>query len=532
MVDVQPPNHIRVRFAPSPTGFLHIGGLRTALFNWLFAKHNGGQFILRIEDTDEKRYVPGSADSLMASLKWLGIEWDEGPDNGGPYSPYVQSQRHEMGIYKKYIDQLLASGNAYKSFTTEEQLQQMRADAESRGIKAFRFRGPERDWAPDQVCELEAQGLPYTVRLKVPLEGTTDFTDVIRGGERIVVNNAELYDIVLVKSSGMPVYHLAHVVDDHLMGISHVIRSDEWVPSTPYHVMLYQAFGWNMPIFAHVPTIQRQDGRGKLSKRKDDVAANRFWERGYLPEAMLNYLALQGWAPGDKAEILSREEIIERFTLDRVQASPARWNPEKLRDLNGIYIRRLTTTDLTDRIVPFLAEKGLIEETLDRDQRAYVEKLVSLIQERIEELADAPHQLDFFFRDVVPTRGGSDGTACDAFGGGRQTGNECLYYDSNLLVQKRMDILSTIKALEAANDRLVALEEWSHERIEEGLRSLAVELGLKTGQLFGSIRVAITGRTAAPPLFETMLPLGRERVVARITAAKEALCVLDMQSGA
>ncbi|MEM8534887.1 MAG: glutamate--tRNA ligase, partial [Chloroflexota bacterium] len=293
MTQIYPP--VRVRFAPSPTGYLHIGGVRTALFNWLFARHYGGQFILRIEDTDEKRFVEGAADDMMASLRWIGITWDEGPDVGGPHGPYIQSQRSEMGIYRQHIDQLLEKGLAYKSFVTEEELTQMRADAQARGVKSFRFRGVERDWSLEQMAEVEAQGKPYTVRLKTPLEGTTSFTDLIRGGDQITVNHNELQDIVLLKSSGMPVYHLAHLVDDYLMGITHVIRGEEWVPSTPYHVLLYKAFGWDLPTFAHVPNILRQDGRGKLSKRKDDVGANRFWERGYMAEAMFNYLALQGW---------------------------------------------------------------------------------------------------------------------------------------------------------------------------------------------------------------------------------------------
>jgi glutamyl-tRNA synthetase len=496
MTDITPP--VRVRFAPSPTGFLHIGGVRTALFNWLFANHYGGQFILRLEDTDEKRYVPGAADDLMASLRWLGLEWDEGPDKGGPHTPYVQSERNDLGIYRTYVDQLLERGLAYMSFTTEEELQQMRADAEARGIKAFRFRGPERDWTLDRMRESAAQGKPYTVRLKTPLEGTTSFSDLIRGGDHISVNNHELQDIVLLKSSGMPVYHLAHLVDDHLMEVTHVIRGEEWVPSTPYHILLYTAFGWEPPVFAHVPNILRQDGRGKLSKRKDDVAANRFWERGYLSEAMFNYLALQGWSYDDKTEIMTLEEIVERFTLDRVQASPARWNPDKLRDMNGIYIRKLTPDELAERVTPFLSGAGLIGAPPSDDERAYVRRLIPLIHERLEELGEAPELLEFFFRDVI-------------------------YSDPALIVQKKMDAAAASNTLRAASARLSPLDPWSESALEEALRALAEELGLKAGQLFGTIRVAVTGRAVAPPLFETLAALGRERAVARINAAAEVL---------
>ncbi len=489
---------VRVRFAPSPTGFLHIGGVRTALFNWLFARHYGGQFLLRIEDTDEKRFVVGASDDLMQSMRWVGLEWDEGPDLGGPYGPYVQSLRHETGIYQPYINQLLEQGQAYMSFTTEAELEQMRNEAAERGVKAFRFRGPERDWPLEQMREMAAQGKPYTVRLKVPAEGSTSFSDLVRGGDQIIVDNAGLQDIVLVKSTGMPLYHLAHLVDDHLMQITHVLRSDEWVPSTPYHVLLYRAFGWDLPVFAHLPPILRTDGRGKLSKRKDDVSANRFWERGYLPESMFNYLALQGWSFDDHTEIMSRDELIERFTIDRVQPSPARWNPEKLLDMNGIYIRRLSAAEVTDRIIPFLAKAGLISNPPEPEQRIYLERLVPLIHERLKELGEAPELLEFFFRDVQ-------------------------YSDPALLVPKKMDAASTANALREARNRLESLDPWSEGQLEETLRALAEELELKPGQLFGAIRVAVTGRAVAPPLFETLAALGKERSLARLEAAVAAL---------
>lgn len=496
MAEIVPP--VRVRFAPSPTGYLHIGGVRTALFNWLFARHYGGQFILRIEDTDEKRYVPGAADDLIESLRWVGITWDEGPDVGGPHAPYVQSLRHEQGVYTQYVAQLLASGHAYKSFTTAEELDQMRAEAEARGIRAFRFRGPERDWTPEQVAAAEAQGKPYTIRLKTPLEGVTSFSDLIRGGDQISVNNADLYDIVLIKSTGMPVYHLAHLVDDRLMGVTHVLRSDEWVPSTPYHILLYQAFGWTPPVFAHVPAVLRQDGRGKLSKRKDDVATNRFWERGYLPDAMFNYLALQGWSYDDHTELMTRDEIVERFAIERVQASPARWNPDKLKDMNGIYIRRLGLAELVALVAPFLVRAGLIGNPPAAEELAYLERLIPLINERLEELSEAPELLEFFFHEVeLP--------------------------DPALLVQKKMDASGTRIALLNAHARLSTLETWDEPALEAALRALADELGLKPGQLFGSIRVAVTGRTVAPPLFETLAALGRERSLGRIAAAAAAI---------
>jgi len=336
------------------------------------------------------------------------------------------------------------------------------------------------------------------VRLKTPLDGSTSFSDLIRGGDQITVNNSELQDIVLVKSSGMPLYHLAHLIDDHEMHVTHVLRAEEWVPSAPYHVLLYQAFGWTPPVFAHVPVILRQDGKGKLSKRKDDVATNRFWERGYLAEAMFNYLALQGWSYDDHTEIMSRAEVVERFTIDRVQPSPARWNPDKLKDINGLYIRKLSTADVAERIAPFLSHAGLIGDPPSDQERAYVERLTPLVHERLEELGDAPELLEFFFLDVA-------------------------YPDPAALVPKKMDVAATAAALMAAGERLDGLDEWTESRLESELRALAEELELKPGQLFGALRVAITGRTVAPPLFETLAALGKERSLARIAAARRAL---------
>ncbi|NJN18410.1 MAG: glutamate--tRNA ligase [Oscillochloris sp.] len=499
---------VRVRFAPSPTGFLHIGGVRTALFNWLFARHHGGQFVLRLEDTDEKRYVEGAAADIMASLRWVGIDWDEGPDIGGPHGPYVQSLRKAAGIYEPYIDQLLVSGHAYMSFTTEDELAAMRAAADASGIKSFRFRGPERDWSLEQQREKAAGGASYTVRMKTPLDGETSFSDLVRGGDRITVQHDQLQDIVLIKSTGMPVYHFAHLVDDHLMQITHVMRSEEWTPSAPYHVLLYQFFGWDLPAFAHVPAILRADGKGKLSKRKDDVSTNRFWERGYLPDAMFNYLALQGWSYDGSTELMDREEIIDRFTIDRVQPSPARWNPDKLKDMNGIYIRKLDPQSLAQQLWPFLGTAGLVQNPPTDQEMVYVAQLTPLIHERLEELAEAPELLDFFFRDVRPGSGAE---------------SEALWYDPAGLIPKKHDAAQAREMLRAAHAALNQSTQWNVETLEPALRDLAASREWKVGPLFGAIRVAITGRTIAPPLFDTLAALGRGRALARIAMAATAL---------
>jgi glutamyl-tRNA synthetase len=505
---------VRVRFAPSPTGYLHIGGVRTALFNWLFARHYGGAFILRLEDTDEKRFVAGAADDIMASLRWVGIDWDEGPDIGGPYGPYVQSLRKEAGIYEPYINQLLESGHAYMSFTTEEELTAMRAAADASGVKSFRFRGPERDWPLDQQRAKAATGAPYTVRMKTPRDGETSFSDLVRGGDQITVRHDQLQDIVLIKSTGMPVYHFAHLVDDHLMQITHVMRSEEWTPSAPYHVLLYRFFGWELPAFAHVPAILRADGKGKLSKRKDDVSTNRFWERGYLPDAMFNYLALQGWSFDGSTELMDREEIIERFTIDRVQPSPARWNPDKLRDMNGIYIRKLEPQALARMLWPYLTNAGLIADPPMAEEQAYVAQLVPLIHERLEELGEAPALLDFFFRDLLPVRGGVPG---ELPSGGP------LPYDAAALIPKKFDAAQVHDMLRSVHGLLNRQQDWSPAALEAELRTLAERLEVKVGPLFSAIRVAITGRTVAPPLFDTLAALGRERSLARVAAAAAAL---------
>lgn len=490
---------VRVRFAPSPTGYLHIGGVRTALFNWLFARHYGGEFILRIEDTDEKRFVPGAADDLMTSMRWVGINWDEGPDIGGPHGPYVQSERHAAGLYQPYVDQLLEAGLAYMSFTTEEELTQMRSEAEARGVKAFRFRGPERDWPIAKQREMAASGTPYTVRLKMPLEGSTHFNDLVRGGEDgIRINNSELYDIVLIKKTTMPVYHFAHLVDDHMMRITHVLRSDEWVASTPYHVMLYHYFGWEAPVFAHLPPILRQDGHGKLSKRKDDVSANRFWERGYLADAMFNYLTLQGWSFDDHTEIMTRNEVVERFTIERVQSSPARWNPAKLLDMNGIYIRAMESTQVAEAITPFLQRAGLVPTPVDDAQARFIRQLTPLVHERLKELGEAPELLDFFFVDPgAPS--------------------------SELLIPKKMDAPSTKAALSAVVAALRTLSTWDESHLEAALRAQCEALDLKPGQLFGAVRVAVSARTVAPPLFEMLVALGAEQTIARVERAAQSL---------
>lgn len=486
---------VRVRFAPSPTGYLHVGGARTALFNWLFARHHGGSFILRIEDTDRTRYVPDSLEDIMEGLRWLGLEWDEGPEVGGPYGPYFQSQRLEL--YQKFAHILIERGWAYKCFCSPERLERLREE-QRRKKQPPSYDRHCRFLSDQERAALEAEGKSYVIRLKVPLEGKTSFRDLIHG--EITVNNVNIEDLILLKSDGYPTYHLANVVDDHLMKITHVMRADEWIPSTPKHILLYQGFGWEPPQFAHLPLILSPTGKGKLSKRKTvgadgriyPVLVREFREMGYLPEAMFNFLALVGWSYDDRTEIMTREQLIERFSLERVKSSPASFSYDKLEWMNGYYIRQLAPDELAHRLVPFLRKAGFQADF------GKVRPMVPLIQERIKTLSDAVAFVDFFFLEEIT-------------------------YEPEALVGDKMSPRESLEALRLAYEKVAALPEFDEKTLEDALRGLAAELGLKAGQLFGIIRTAVTGKKVSPPLFGTMALLGRERTLSRMEKAIKLL---------
>jgi len=481
-------NTVRVRFAPSPTGYLHVGGARTALFNWLFARQHNGAFILRIEDTDRKRYEPEAVGNILESLRWLGLEWDEGPEVGGDYGPYYQSQR--LDIYQKYAQQLVDSGHAYRCYCSPERLDHIRDEQRRRGEPNLGYDRHCRYLTAKQRDEYEAQGIAPVVRLKVPLEGQTSFHDMLHGD--ITVDNASLDDLVLLKSDGYPTYHLGNVVDDTLMQITHIMRADEWLPSVPKHVLLYQAFGWEIPVYAHLPIILAPTGKGKLSKRHGGVAVHEFQQEGYLPEAMVNFLALVGWAYDDKTEFFTRQELINKFSLEGVNKSPAAFSYDKLEWMNGVYIRQLGTDDLAERLLPFLTGAGLPADL------ATVRRIVPLVQERLKKLTEAAEWVDFFFVDRIS-------------------------YEPALLVGKKMTAAESLSALRKARETLAARPDFEEKTLEETLRALLEELGLKAGQLFGIIRVAVTGKKVAPPLFGTLSILGRERVLERLDYAEEVL---------
>ncbi len=481
---------VRVRYAPSPTGYLHIGGARTALFNWLFARHHGGAFILRIEDTDQKRYKPDALDDILSMLRWLGLDWDEGPEVGGPYGPYFQLQRAE--IYRRYAQQLVDQGDAYYCFCTPERLAALRAEQE-RQHRPIGYDRHCRSLDPQQSAARARRGEAHVIRFKMPLEGQTTLHDLIRGD--ITWDNALQEDFVILKSDGLPTYHLANVVDDTLMRISHIMRADEWIPSAPKHLQMYRAFGWEPPLYAHLPLILDPSGKGKMSKRRQApgtrgqaTLVRDFKADGYLPEALVNFLALLGWAWDDHTELFSREDLIARFDIQGIKPSPAAMNYEKLEWMNGVYIRQLAPEALAGRLRPFFEQAGYpVDE-------ATLLKLVPLIQERIHTLREAVDMTAFFFAESVAP-------------------------DPAQLVGKDMTVEASLSALSRARATLAEIEPFEAEPLEHALRALAEGLGLKAGQLFGILRVAVTGQTVAPPLFGTIAALGREKTLKRLDEA-------------
>jgi glutamyl-tRNA synthetase len=487
------PTAARVRFAPSPTGLQHIGGFRTALFSWLLARHTGGQFLIRIEDTDTARSIPGAIEALLGGFEWLEMDWDEGPVVGGPYGPYFQTQRR--ALYASCASRLIETGTAYRCFCTPERLQEVR-EAQRQAGQPPRYDRLCRSLSTDVAVERAAAGEAFVVRLATPLKGQTVVEDELRGA--VVFENDNLDDPVLLKTNGLPTYHLAHIVDDHFMGITHVIRAEEWISSAPLHVVIYHALGWPVPRLVHVPDVLGREGGKKLSKRFGAIPILEYRDLGYLPEAVLNYMALLGWSYDGETDVLSRDELIAAFSLDRVGTAPARYDEERLLWLNGVYIRHLSLDELTERALPFMerpeAASGLPDTVVRPLDRAYVARVLSLEQERMKTLAEAP-QLTTFFFTPTPT------------------------YDTSQLLAKRMTRAQSLEGLRRAYDLLTSLPEWRAAAMEAPLRALVEELELKPIQLFTAIRVAVTGRTVSPPLFETMEALGPSTTLARLDNA-------------
>ncbi|MFC2007116.1 glutamate--tRNA ligase [Chloroflexota bacterium] len=478
---------VRVRFAPSPTGRPHVGNIRTAMFNWLLARHTGGKLVLRIEDTDVARKVEGAEEDIKDGLKWLGLDWDEGPDIGGEYAPYYQSQRLEL--YQQAAQRLINEGKAYRCYCSSERLESVRKErAASKELTGYDRHC--RELTEAERAKQESEDVVPVVRFRMPLEGRTSYHDEIYGDVSFEYKTID--DFVILKSDGYPTYHLANVVDDHAMKISHVIRAEEWISSTPRHLLLYQALGLEPPQFVHHPMILGPD-RAKLSKRHGAVSILEYRENGYLPETMFNFLSLIGWSLDDKTEIMSRQELIDNFSLERIGKTGAIFNKDKLDWMNGVFIRQLSHEDLLDKIMPFL-ERGLPEEVKRPISREYALRIVPLIQERINTLEEAATYTGFFFVDIPD-------------------------YEASQLAGKKMTQEATLEALKTSEDKLSSLKSFNVDSLEATLRPLAEKLNLKAGQLFGVLRTAVTGRTATPPLFETMEVLGKDRCLKRIRLA-------------
>ena len=487
MTEIQKP--ARVRFAPSPTGRTHLGSGRTALYNYLLARQTGGQFILRIEDTDQKRYVEGAEEELMEGLRWLGLEWDEGPDVGGEYGPYKQTEQREF--YDKYARQLVEQGDAYYCFCTAKE--DDGAQEETKGKRqAHRDICPDRDVDLAEADQKVASGTPHVIRFKMPYEGTTTVTDAIRGD--ITVENATLDDTVLVKTDGLPVYHLAVVVDDHLMKITHAIRTSEWLPTFPLHGRLYAAFGWEEPIWIHPSIFLKPDGKGKMSKRDSETLMEAgislflsdFGKFGYLPEAVVNWAALIGWSYNDSEEEFSMDDLIEKFSIEKLNPAPAALNFTKLDHFNGVYIRKLEVADLAARLKPFFEADGLV---VDDEEKLH--KVAEVLQIRLAKLTDAPAMGGFFFRDDIEP-------------------------DPETLIGKKMDAASSLVMAKRVESLIAAAPDFSMDTLNQPLRDLAVELETKVGNIFGFLRNVLTAQQVSPPVFETMEIIGREKVMERI----------------
>lgn len=471
---------VRVRIGPSPTGEPHVGTAYVALFNTALAKKNGGKFILRIEDTDQERSRPEWEREIIAGLRWLGLDWDEGPDKGGPYGPYRQSER--SAIYQEHAQILLDRGTAYRCFCTRERLDQVRE--QQRAAKqnpGYDRHCRELDPAIVQQ-QLDAK-TPYVIRLKMPIEGQTIVPDRLRGD--VSFDNTQVDDQVLLKSDGFPTYHLANVVDDHLMEITHVIRAEEWINSTPKHVVLYQAFGWEPPEFYHLPLLRNAD-KSKISKRKNPVSILDYKQRGFLPEAVLNYLAMLGWNMPEGKEMFSVQEFIDNFSWDRVSLGGPTFDIEKLSWLNGKYYReKLTDGELTQ----------LIRDTLFREE--YLAKIVPLIRERIDTLEGFVPATSFFFAGDVPL-------------------------DPSELKPKKRTYKEVAEIFEILAAEIDKQYDFSPAALETFLRELAEKNGWHTRDFFMAVRVAVTGRAATPPLFDTMSVLGRALVRRRIRGGIDA----------
>lgn len=471
---------VRVRFAPSPTGYLHVGGLRTALYNYLFAKHHNGKMILRIEDTDRTRFVDNAQENLVKSLLWAGIDFDESPDKGGDFGPYVQSERFDL--YKENALVLIANGSAYYAFDTAEEIEAMRQRQQAAGIAPKYDRTTMRSQytlGDEETKKLIAEGHDYVIRLKVPHDEVIRFKDIIRG--EVVVHGKDVDDQILIKSDGFPTYHLANVVDDHFMQISHVIRGEEWLPSTPKHVILYKAFGWEHPEFAHLPLLLN-DSKIKLSKRHGDVAVEDFVAKGYFKDAFVNFIALLGWNPTGDQEIFSMEDLIAAFNLEKVNKAGAVFDRRKLDWMNSQYLRSKPHGELADRIMPIMAEHNY------NAPKEYVEKVIGLVKERITFAEEVPTFAYYMFEDVNHIE--------------EEYFNK--FWNEN-----------TENLIKPLFERFALAEPFDHDTLDVITKTYLAETNTKFGPLMNPVRLIITGKSVGASILDTMAILGKDKCMQR-----------------
>lgn len=481
-------SEVRVRFAPSPTGYLHIGGARTALFNWLFARKMGGKLILRIEDTDTERLKEDSVSQILTSLKWLGLNWDEGPEAGGECGPYYQSERREL--YSKYAQQLLDEGKAYYCFCTPADLEAER-EKQRAAKQPFRYARTCRDLDPEVAKERAAAGEPYSVRIKIPTEGSITVHDLIHGD--VTFNMDQFDDFVIVKSNGMPTYNFAVVVDDHLMGMTHVLRAEEHLSNTPKQLLIYEALGFEPPKFGHMPMILAPD-RSKLSKRHGATSVEEFRAQGYLPEAIINYLTLLGWGPGDEREIFTLEETVKLFELEQMSKKAAVYDTKKLTWMNGQYLSELPLEKILPEAETFFIKDGLVTKEWLAENKEYFAKLVDTVRVRVKTLQEVADASAYFFKDVE---------AYDEKGVAKHFKPEAAE-----LLEK------CIAALEAD-------EVFDLTSTEAIYNKIAADNGLALGKVIHPTRLALTGRTVSPGMFDVMVLLGKEKTLARMRKAVE-----------
>ncbi len=481
-------SEVRVRFAPSPTGYLHIGGARTALFNWLFARKMGGKLILRIEDTDIARLKEDSVSQILTSLKWLGINWDEGPEVGGDHGPYYQSERFD--IYKKYCQQLVDEGKAYYCFCTPEELEAER-EKQRQAKQPFRYARTCRDLTPDEVKARIDAGASYSVRLKIPAEGNVVVHDLIHGD--VTFNMDQYDDFVIMKSNGIPTYNFAVVIDDHLMGMTHVMRAEEHLSNTPKQLLVYEAFGWEPPKFGHMSMILAPD-RSKLSKRHGATSVEEFRSQGYVAEAIVNYLTLLGWGPGDEREMFSLQETVELFELEQMSKKAAVYDTKKLTWMNGQYLSELPLEKILPEVKPFFIKDGYVDEAWFAENEEYFAKLVDTVRVRVKTLQEIADASDYFFKDVES------------------------YDEKGVAKHFKPEAVALLEQCIAAVE---ADDVYSLETTEAAYNKIAADNGLALGKVIHPTRLALTGRTVSPGMFDVMVLLGKKKTLERLHKAVE-----------